>query len=795
MSSIKKLYIFAVVVAISFSICFAQSVSMQQKLEPDIFLKKWLITEPIPAAIDSAERDFATQRAWFETQQFDVEQITNGFESGEFVIDSQPLTVQSVNAEQDIIDLTKFAGEQEFATVFAYCKVTVDENKNVLFGLGSDDAVRMWVNKKLVHQNFTGRAVAKDQDLVEATLRRGANTILLQVYNRQMGWGFALRPLGQEAFSELFLTSAAQGDLQQLELLIKYGADPNAAVGPGLTPLYVATIRGQKHVVKWLKEQNVRETDMPDKGALIDYMLERAARENYPGAAVLVAKDGEIVYQSTVGYANIEKKAPIELETKFRIGSITKQFTASAILKLQEQGTLSVNDKLSTYFDFPRGDEVTIHHLLTHTSGIHSFTSTPDFLEKVVGPNTREEMLQWIESLSYDFDPGEAWSYNNSGYYLLGLIIEKVNGQSFGESLADLFFEPLDMNNTGVHSPGIDLEKEALGYQYDNGEIKPAVDWNMDFAGGAGNLYSTVLDLHKWNEAVFHGNVLSAASKQMAFTPVVLNDSEQAAALGGGYGYGWAISTNRGLRVIQHGGGLNGFNSSLARFPEHDLTIVVLSNALPNIPDLNPGGLTNQIAELYLYPFMDAQEPPQVATDFDPKLLEDYVGRYDYQSGIMTIRREGDQLFAQLSGQQEYEIYPSAKDRFFWKVVDAQIDFKRDETGTVTHAIHKQNNTELKVPKLKNKNPITLPVDVLQKYVGKYELAPNALITITQDNNSLYAQITGQPKLEIFPSDENVFFYKDVNAQLTFNTADDGTVQSVTIDQGPVNREAKRIKE
>jgi CubicO group peptidase (beta-lactamase class C family) len=525
-------------------------------------------------------------------------------------------------------------------------------------------------------------------------------------------------------------------------------------------------------------------------------MLEQAAHESYPGGAVLVAKDGEIVYQGAVGLENIKDKTPIELNTKFRIGSVTKQFTASAILKLQEQGKLSVHDKLSTYYpDFPRGDQVTIHHLLTHTSGIHSFTNTPDFLEKVVSTTTPDEMLKWIASLSYDFDPGDAWSYNNSGYYLLGLIIEKVNGKSFGETLADFFFEPLEMNNTGVHSPGINLENEAIGYQYENGDIEPAVDWNMDFAGGAGNLYSTVIDLYKWNKAVFNGNVLSEASKQMAFTPVVLNDGEQANALGGGYGYGWIISTNRGLQVIQHTGGLNGFNSSLSRFPEHHLTIVVLSNALPNIPNLNPSGLTSQIAELYLYPFMEKHEPQQVATDFDPTLLDDYVGRYDYQSGIMTIRREGDQLFAQLSGQQEYEIYPSAKDKFFWKVVDAQIEFKRDETGTVTHAIHKQNNTEFKVAKLKDKKSIQLPVDVLQKYEGTYELAPNVFIKITQEGKSLYAQVTGQPKLEIFPSEENIFFYKDVNAQLTFNATENGAVKSVTIKQGAVNSEADKISE
>ncbi len=177
------------------------------------------------------------------------------------------------------------------------------------------------------------------------------------------------------------------------------------------------------------------------------------------------------------------------LDTKFRIGSITKQFTAAAILRLQEQGKLSVRDPLSKFIpDYPRGSEVTLHHLLTHTSGIHSYTGKPNFLETVSAYTTPEDLIKSFKNDPYDFDPGKKWLYNNSGYFLLGYIIEKVSGQSYGEFLKQQFFEPLGMKNTGVHHWSDILEHEAFGYAYEAGRFKKAQNWDMSRAGGAGAL-------------------------------------------------------------------------------------------------------------------------------------------------------------------------------------------------------------------------------------------------------------------------------------------------------------------
>src|SRR5215472_4123668 len=184
-----------------------------------------------------------------------------------------------------------------------------------------------------------------------------------------------------------------------------------------------------------------------------DALLSGLIETNDPGLAVLVAQNGKILFEKCYGLADREHTVPVTPLTTFRIGSVTKQFTASAILKLQERGKLSVNDKLSKYIpDFPRGDEVTLRHLLTHTSGIHSYTDNPDdFLSRVTNATTTLAIIEELKKHKppYDFDPGTKWSYDNSGYLLLGYIVEKVSGQSYGDFLHENFFQPLGMTNTG----------------------------------------------------------------------------------------------------------------------------------------------------------------------------------------------------------------------------------------------------------------------------------------------------------------------------------------------------------
>ncbi len=215
----------------------------------------------------------------------------------------------------------------------------------------------------------------------------------------------------------------------------------------------------------------------------VDALFNQRFKPGAPGAAVLVARDGKILLEKSYGLADAESHTPIGPTTKFRIGSITKQFTAAAILKLVDEGKLSLEDKLARFIpDYPRGQEVSIHHLLSHTSGIPNFTSKWSFIFNVTQAVEPEEQIASFKRDPYDFDPGARWAYSNSGYFLLGYIVQKVSQRTYEEYLRKTFFEPLGMPDTGVHRAGAALKNEALGYAFHGDTFKRATDWNMSRA-------------------------------------------------------------------------------------------------------------------------------------------------------------------------------------------------------------------------------------------------------------------------------------------------------------------------
>ncbi len=768
-----------------------------QGLKPDQFMHEWLLTEPIPVFHDSVKnREMDAQKVVFDKDPLSPEQLISSLNPGFIRFENKNYKWKCSSSKNDIVDLIRMYGEKDYVYSYAVAYIQSADSDNLLMGLGSDDGILMWLNVEQIHNNWIGRPVRTDDDVFPIHLRKGHNVLIFKIQNMQGGWGFTCRRLGPKAFPEILMAKSATGDLDALKLLLANGADPNVSYGPNLTPYHVAQIRGRQEVLDLLVKNGADpNVPMPPKESMVDYLFTRVIKDKYPGASMLIAQDGRILYENGFGFANIKQNKAIAPASTFRIGSITKQFAAAAILKLVEQGKISLQDPLSIYIpDFPKGDRVTIHQLLTHTSGIHSFTNTPDFIKTVKKSIPQAEMLKKIASLGYDFEPGEKWLYNNSGYYILGFIVEKVSGQSFGEFLQANFFGPLEMKNTGVYAKGLKLPHEALGYSYEDDKIDLALDWNMDLAGGAGNLYSSVGDLYRWNEGLFNEQVLEPSSLQAAFTPVKLNDGKEADAIGGRYGYGWVISTFRGLNVISHGGGLHGFNTMLSRFPAENLTVVVLSNCAPNIPGLYPGELANSIAELYLWDKLEKQSSYATQT-IDPAILKDYVGRYDYGiAGILEIKLVDDHLMAAMTGQQQFEIFPRSENEFFWKVVEASIIFVRDENGLVTHVIHHQGGSTLEAKKLPDKQEFKIDPTVLKNYIGEYELMPGAIFKVTQEGDQLFVQLASQPKIPVYPSAADEFYYKAVNAQLTFVRSDDRTVKSLILHQMGMDREAKRVK-
>ncbi|GAA0892445.1 hypothetical protein GCM10009122_21240 [Fulvivirga kasyanovii] len=488
-----------------------------------------------------------------------------------------------------------------------------------------------------------------------------------------------------------------------------------------------------------------------------DSVLQKSLPENEHAVSVLVGKGDEIIYQKILGNADEGVKA--DNETIFRIGSVSKQFTAAAILKLVEMGKMSLDDPLIKYIqDFPQGESVTIHHLLTHTSGIRSYTDQPGFIEKVEQPVNHKELIGSIKSLGYEFEPGEQWKYNNSGYYILGYLVEQVSGMTYEKFLSKHFFKPAKMKNTGVYKNGATYKNEAVGYAYESGKISKALDWDMTWAGGAGNLYSTTRDLYNWNRQLFAGHLLTAGSLAKAHSNVVLNDGSDHP-----YGYGWGIGEYKGLKRIAHGGGLHGFLSYLAYYPEIDATVIVLTNSSPP-KNIIPANLAEYLVKVFFKQYL--KEEKEVAVDTSN--YSKYIGKYEYPGGaVMTISRENDQLFAQLSGQSRYEVYPKGKHEFFWKVVDAQITFHLSGDGVADYAMHTQNGSQFKAPRMKEQHEVELDEGAFEKYTGEYSLQGKA-VKVWEEEDKYYFQVEGQAAFQIFPGSDNKFFMKAIAVEVEF---------------------------
>ena len=518
--------------------------------------------------------------------------------------------------------------------------------------------------------------------------------------------------------------------------------------------------------------------------------LTEATKGETSGVAVLVARDGKIVFQGGFGFADIGKKVPVTVETKFRIGSISKQFTAAAILKLAEEKKLSVTDSLAKFFpDFPRAEKITLHHLLTHTSGIHSYTDKPGFLAGVTEPIEPAKLIASFQNDPPDFEPGAGFHYNNSAYFLLGEIVARVSGKLFADYLRDTFFTPLGMKDTGVFVNSAPPPGSAKGYSFAEGKYNAALDWDMSWAGGAGALYSTVGDLFRWNEALFNGRVINAESFKTATTPVVL----PAGVDGMKYGYGFVIFEMKRLRAIGHGGGLNGWSSDLLRLPDQNCTVVALANAMPPPPALVPASLSHAAAEKLLADEIAKLPPMTEDKSADPKTFGAYAGRYDYKTAVLTVTVEDGHLFAQLTGQEKIEIFPKAADEFFWKVTDAQVVFVRNEKGEVISARHTQGGNTFNAARLVDE-VLKLTDAQLDALLGEYQYGPGAVLTVTRDGQRVSAQLTGQPKFPIFAKSATEFEWRVVAAKVEFVKGDDGKIVKAVHSQNGNTINAPKIK-
>ncbi len=308
-----------------------------------------------------------------------------------------------------------------------------------------------------------------------------------------------------------------------------------------------------------------------------DNILNQYFKSNEPGAAVLIAKGDKVLYKKSIGVADMELNVPVTTEMVFRIGSITKQFTSAAILQLAEKGKLSLQDDIKKFIpDYPtQGYSITIEHLLTHTSGIKSFTSMPEYYVNMRKDLNREEVINVFKDQPMDFAPGTKWLYDNSGYFLLGYIIEKLSGQTYAEYVKQHLFEPAGMMNSYYGDDIKIIKNRAKGYGKLNGNYENANYLSMTQPFAAGALLSTIEDLWKWNRALHSSKILPASWLEKAQTPYKLSDGKST-----GYGYGWMMGDIKGSRTIWHNGAINGFLSESIFLPDEDVFVVLFANCL-----------------------------------------------------------------------------------------------------------------------------------------------------------------------------------------------------------------------
>lgn len=423
-----------------------------------------------------------------------------------------------------------------------------------------------------------------------------------------------------------------------------------------------------------------------NKELLIDNYLQAYAKLNRFNGSVLVAKGDNILISKGYGMANLELQVENTPQTKFRIGSVTKQFTALAIIQLEEKGLLKITDHIDKFLpDYPNGGKITIHHLLTHTSGIPSFTHFPEFEHDKILPTTPLEIIDKFKHKELLFKPGSEYKYSDSEYIILGYIIEKVSGKSYQKYLNYNIFRPLNMFNTDYDNSKIILKNRASGYDYEDGILYNSDYNDMSLPFAAGALFSTTEDLYKWDRALYKDMLVKDSSLTKIFTPYKKN-----------YGYGWYIDNFYTHKKIWHHGYIDGFSAVITRFVDDNTCIIILSNLI-NTPILQ---INDDIAAiLFDKPY---RSPENLKTiKIDEEQMKGYTGTYEINPNFkIDVKIINNHLFSQATGQGKFELFPKNSDEFFTIDFESTIYFQKDNIRKIDGLIIHQNNNDTKGKKI-----------------------------------------------------------------------------------------------
>jgi CubicO group peptidase (beta-lactamase class C family) len=514
--------------------------------------------------------------------------------------------------------------------------------------------------------------------------------------------------------------------------------------------------------------------------AAFDKVVDEELPLDQSGATVLVSRRGQIVYKKGFGKANVELNVPMQADHVFRIASITKQFTAIAILQLMEEGKLDLQDDITRFLPaYPtHGVKITIEHLLTHTSGIRDYASMKDTVQRGKLDFTPQQMIGYFQDQPLRFAPGTRYEYSNSNYFLLGYIIEKVTGKTYGQYLEDHFFGPLQMRNSFYGSDTRIIRNRASGYTQTDKGLENAAAMSMSQPYAAGAILSTVEDLYKWNRALQSYKLVKKETLQKAWTRYKLADGTEI-----NYGYGFRFGFIQQSRSIWHGGLINGFFTMAMYLPQEDVYVVVLSNC----NCVSPERVTAKLAAVAIGKPYSYKE---IAVE--NAVLQTYARVYENEAGDqLLINTAEGKLYLQRGNGPRMGVKAFEKDKFFFEDGIMTMQFSANNL-----VIQTRNGNEVWKKSAKSditQTEIKPDEKVLDLYTGSYEVTPQFTFAITREKDRLYLQATGQEKLEIFAEASDKFFLKVNDARLQF-IMESGKVTKAILKQGGRTTDAVKVK-
>jgi len=532
----------------------------------------------------------------------------------------------------------------------------------------------------------------------------------------------------------------------------------------------------------------------PDTAELapqLDAMFREAYPADEPGAAVIVVREEEVILRQGYGMADLELGVAMRPDMVFRLGSITKQFTAVAVMMLVQEGQIALDAPITTYLpDYPmQGHIITVEHLLTHTSGIANYTEIPEVMEDLAKDMAIAEMIATFQDIELSFEPGTRFRYSNSGYFLLGAIIEEVTGQSYADYIDQRIFQPLAMKRSFYGEHARIIPGRVRGYEKEQDTYVNTAYLSMTRPYAAGALLSTVDDLARWDAALYTDRLLPAAARERLWRSYTLADGSSA-----DYGYGWLIGTYNGEPLLAHGGGIHGFVTFALRMPERKIFVAVLSN--------NPAGPTPQLLAQKAVAAACGEPLSWQRVDLSAEQLEKFVGVYrinEEETRVVTV--EEGQLYTQRTGGGKNKAFPHGEKDFHYEHSLSHFWFELDESGQVNGMVmelfggqqERAQRTDEPIPT----GPAEVAVDpaIFESYVGVYELMPGFNVTVFREGDALMVQGTGQDDERVYPASETEFFLKVADVRFIF-VVEPGAdrASSLVVHQGSLEMTGKRVQ-